>query len=852
MNRLCKAIATARLAAKAAGALSAGVALCGLMTASAWAQAAAAKAAEPVHGAEATLVPAPLPDLKLPNLNDLRLSVPRPVQAASSLLGYGRQRLALVVGIGTLGSRQVLDSAARDTQAVATALRAGGFVVMVREDVNSTDLRAALKEYGTRMQPGGVGFVYVTGLGAQIDGQNLLLARDTRLDDSASAAEVASQVKASAVPLQEVVDALMSTPDSARMLVVDAAYTHPALAKLPKAGLAEQRLPPGMLALFGHALAAAQEVPAAAPLPTPVPKDPREIASTRFARVLVGTLVTPRVSANDALRQTHRALIEGAPDLPQPWLGGQSDNKEDLAEASLLDGLFPRTPEDLAREAFKQIARAAVRDSGGGAVATAGAAPAVAPEATLGKPAGPTQPAIPSAPPGGASVLGTVTNTLGTAASVAGTVASVAAGAATVAAGAQAMAAVETVSTVATAATAATTAVNVVGSAAGSALNTTARILSSNSGGEAARQAVQQVAAQSAPAAAAATTSGTAAAAATTAAAAPALGAPALAAPTLAAPAVPGAALAPTAPLGTGLAAGSVQGSAALTTPPGAPLAAPAGTPAAAPGSPLTPPANAAPGAPAAPEAAGAPATPATAPGTPPAQAPAAPAADTPAGNAPPNALDGRTQRTANGGERPVYNPRTNRYGYSEGDTFTYQVVDGWKEEVIGSFTTSIEEVLGDGQLLANGQATEMDAQGRVKRQRRPDGSVASFEPHQDLWWSNPKPGQTRDVKFKELIQRGNRPARQLEFEGSSSVGKLRKIETPAGEFEAMPIETTGYFEGQFANGVPTGGQFTRTVWYSPKLGHPVRIDITDSDRMGKLLVRERVELMHAQRVPQP
>lgn len=176
-------------------------------------------------------------------------------------------------------------------------------------------------------------------------------------------------------------------------------------------------------------------------------------------------------------------------------------------------------------------------------------------------------------------------------------------------------------------------------------------------------------------------------------------------------------------------------------------------------------------------------------------------------------------------------------------------MVDGWKEEVIGSFTTSIEEVLGDGQLLANGQATEMDAQGRVKRQR---GSVASFEPHQDLWWSNPKPGQTRDVKFKEMLQRGSRPSRQLEFEGSSSVGKLRKIETPAGEFEAMPIETTGYFEGQFANGVPTAGQFTRTVWYSPKLGHPVRIDITDSDRMGKLLVRERVELMHAQRVPQP
>jgi hypothetical protein len=120
-----------------------------------------------------------------------------------------------------------------------------------------------------------------------------------------------------------------------------------------------------------------------------------------------------------------------------------------------------------------------------------------------------------------------------------------------------------------------------------------------------------------------------------------------------------------------------------------------------------------------------------------------------PAGNTTRNPLDGRTQRGAQGGEQPVYNPRTNRYGYTEGDTFTYQVIDAWKEEVTGTFTTAIEEVLGDGKLLANGQSVEMDAQGRIKSQRRPDGTQSRFEPQQDLWWSNPKPGQSRDVSFK-------------------------------------------------------------------------------------------------------
>ena len=40
---------------------------------------------------------------------------------------------------------------------------------------------------------------------------------------------------------------------------------------------------------------------------------------------------------------------------------------------------------------------------------------------------------------------------------------------------------------------------------------------------------------------------------------------------------------------------------------------------------------------------------------------------------------------------------------------------------MLGSYTTAIEEVLDDGQLLANGQQTAMDAQGRLKRQRQAD-----------------------------------------------------------------------------------------------------------------------------------
>jgi hypothetical protein len=130
--------------------------------------------------------------------------------------------------------------------------------------------------------------------------------------------------------------------------------------------------------------------------------------------------------------------------------------------------------------------------------------------------------------------------------------------------------------------------------------------------------------------------------------------------------------------------------------------------------------------------------------------------------------------------------------------------------------------------------------------QQSPDGSVAQFEPHQDLWWSKPQPGQSRDVRFVESFRRG-RVSGQTEWKGSASVGRARMLQTPAGEFEVLPIETSGWYYETLANGVRNSGQFSRTVWYSTKLGHPVQIDIQDADRLGKLLRRERVELTHAQ-----
>lgn len=715
-----------------------------LLAAAAGAQApAAALQTPPVEGSAPVLaIPATLPEIRMPELRDIQLAVPRPVRAAQAMLGMGKQRLALVLGLGQVGRRSVVDSAPRNAQAVASALRSGGFVVMLREDLGAADLRAVLKEFRDRLQPGSVGFIYVTALGAQVEGQNLLLARDAALDAPASATTpaLAQRLRQTAVPLDELSDALIGSPDSLRLLVVDAAWQHPALAALPRAGLAQPRLPHGLMALFSHALDSVQEVPAVAPLPLPAPTAATEIAATPFVRTLVGALLKPRISGPEALRSTRRALVEATLGQSSPWLGGDTDDKEELAEATLLDGLVPRTPEEVAREALRQGSRAltrpAARAAGEQTVAEvlAQGSTAPAPPATVVAEPDPARPGPETPGSRLGSGLGSTVSALGTAAGVVATVAG---------AGAAAQAAV----TASVATTTATAALGVAGSAT-SALGSTAVALAARAG-----------------------TSSSSGAAAAGAAAAPAT---ATVAPALAVAAV---ATAPT--------AGNVAATSAAALP-----AAPAAVAAAAPALAETPPAPAA-------------------------------------------------------AVRAV--PRRNPYGYTEGDRFSYQVVDTWADEVVGEYTTAIEEVLANGQLRANGQQLQMDPQGRPTRLARPDGSVSVFEPHQGLWWAKPQGGERRTVKFIEKFQRADQMRGETEWHGRSIVARATKVDTPAGSFEVLPIESGGTWNETLANGARSSGQWSRTVYYSPKLQHPVAIDVRDVDATGRLLRRERIQLLHAQ-----
>lgn len=776
-----------------------GLGLCWL-AAPAWAQ--PSDAPGPVGG-----VPSSVPELRLPSAEQIRAPLPRPVKAAAALAGLGRQRLALVLGLGTVGTQLVVAPAARDARAVAAALRTGGFVVMLREDVAAADLRAALAEFRGRLQPGGVGFVYVSALGAQINGVNLLVPRDTPLAGEPATGPLTALLRQHAVTLTEVVAALAGdgerggdgaasgAPASPRLLVVDAAYRHPPLAALPQAGLAEQPLPPGVMALFGHGLNVARDAPPAAPLPEPPPADPAGIAATPFVRVLVGMLTTPRISGPQALLDTRRVIFDATQGKENLWLGGETDTEEEFAEATLLEALVPRTPEEVAREALRQAGDTMMRPSaangGERSVAEVLGAPGATPPQpgdAEGRARGSAEAAQAAAPdpPSAGSVGSAVGSGIGVAADLAGAAVGVAAAAATVAVVAQAAPTAVLAG--------AGGALGAAGTVAGSAVGAIAGVAG---GGPAVAAAAVSPSAGSVAAPAATTIPATAAAAATVATAGHA-------AAQAAVPAAAGAAVVPAAAL-----------------PPTPPVAGVSGVPGAS-GT----------------------AVPVAGVAAAPALAAAAQAADARRNPAPP---DPRTVRNAEGGERPAYVPRRNAFGYAEGDTFSYQVVDPARDQVTGTTTTAIEQVLGEGHLVANGQRLLLDAQGRIKSQHHADGGFSEFVPSQDLWWSHPKPGERRDIRFTETFQRAGEMRGETEWTGSSRVAAPRRIETPAGEFEVLPIESSGSYLETLADGRRNAGRWTRTVYHSTELGHPVAIDIQDLDRAGRLLRRERVELTHAQ-----
>src|ERR1700716_2957622 len=93
------------------------------------------------------------------------------------------KRVALVVGNSNYKNAAQLPNPANDAAAIAATLKGAGFdVVDSRLDLQSADMRRALREFADQARDADVAVVYYAGHGIEIDGTNYLIPTDAKLE----------------------------------------------------------------------------------------------------------------------------------------------------------------------------------------------------------------------------------------------------------------------------------------------------------------------------------------------------------------------------------------------------------------------------------------------------------------------------------------------------------------------------------------------------------------------------------------------------------------------------------------------------------------------------------------------
>ena len=160
------------------------------------------------------------------------------------------KRIALVIGNAAYRTG-ALPTAANDAGLIAQTLQAAGFDVVGARDLDQDSLRRAFREFLEKASSSGpdtVAFIYVSGYGLQLEGENYFVPVDAKIGRDT---DVAPQ----SLRLSDYIRPLGALKLKASIVVVDAARRIPfAISGDPLAGgLALVEPSPGMLVAFNAA-----------------------------------------------------------------------------------------------------------------------------------------------------------------------------------------------------------------------------------------------------------------------------------------------------------------------------------------------------------------------------------------------------------------------------------------------------------------------------------------------------------------------------------------------------------------------------------------------------------------------
>ena len=210
----------------------------------------------------------------------------------------GRMRSALVIGNQTYTTVPSLRNARADAEAMAAALDALGFEVMLRLDLDDRALRQAMRDFKAKLDGGSEAVFYFAGHGVQLGAANYLLPTNI-------SPESEEQVKDDALMLQRVLDDLSEQKVRFSVAIVDACRDNP----FPKTGtrsiggtrgLAPTTAATGQMILFSAG--AGQTA-----LDNLSPDDPNP--NGVFTRVLLREMTRPGLPVDQVLKRTRQEVV---------------------------------------------------------------------------------------------------------------------------------------------------------------------------------------------------------------------------------------------------------------------------------------------------------------------------------------------------------------------------------------------------------------------------------------------------------------------------------------------------------------------------------------------------------------
>jgi hypothetical protein len=228
------------------------------------------------------------------------------------------QRIALVIGNGAYQHTSPLANPPNDARLVARTLRAVGFEVIERIDVDQEAMKLAVRDFGDRLEKAGetgVGLFYYAGHGVQVGGNNYMVpvGADLRRE---------SDVDIFAVGASSVVGTMAFARNRLNFVILDACRNNPFARSFRSAsrGLARMDAPRGTLIAYATS-------------PGDVAADGTG-ANSPYSAALVKAMRTPGLSAEAMFKSVRLSVIAATGEAQVPW------------EASSLTGDFYFSPGD--------------------------------------------------------------------------------------------------------------------------------------------------------------------------------------------------------------------------------------------------------------------------------------------------------------------------------------------------------------------------------------------------------------------------------------------------------------------------------------------------------------------------